>query len=44
MEGQQLLLTIDERKTDKQLPFDILEAIMKLLPTAKREESAPVAE
>ncbi|MGE7925237.1 transcription-repair coupling factor [Viridibacillus arvi] len=44
MDGQQLLLTIDERKTDKQLPFDILEEIMKLLPTAKREESAPVAE
>ena len=38
LEGQRLILTIDEKKADKQLPFDILESLMKLLPNAIREK------
>ncbi|WP_146550912.1 MULTISPECIES: transcription-repair coupling factor [Rummeliibacillus] len=39
LEEQRLILTIDERKAEKQLPFDILESLMKVLPTAIREKA-----
>lgn len=38
LEGQRLVLTIDEKKADGS-PFDILESLMKLLPTAIREKA-----
>ncbi|MFJ8264241.1 transcription-repair coupling factor [Rummeliibacillus sp. NPDC094406] len=38
LEGQRLILTIDEKKAEKQLPFDILESLLKLLPNAIREK------
>ena len=37
MDGDQLLLTVDERHTGKQTGFDILESLMKLLPSAAKE-------
>ena len=37
MDNANLVITIDERKTGKFNPFDILEEIMKLLPEAKKE-------
>ncbi|MGB6409069.1 MAG: transcription-repair coupling factor, partial [Planococcus donghaensis] len=40
MSGQQLVMTIDENKTKKQHPFDVLEGMMKLLPESLREEKA----
>ena len=41
---QQLLVTIDEKKTGKYHPFDVLEAMMKLLPEAKKEAAASVTD
>ncbi len=38
MSGQQLVMTVDENKTQKQHPFDVLESMMKLLPESLREE------
>lgn len=38
MAGQQLVMTIDENKTKKHHPFDVLEGMMKLLPESLREE------
>ncbi|KAA0954788.1 transcription-repair coupling factor [Planococcus sp. ANT_H30] len=38
MAGQQLMMSIDENKTKKQHPFDVLEGMMKLLPESLREE------
>ena len=38
MAGQQLVMTIDENKTAKQHPFDVLEGMMRLLPESLREE------
>ncbi len=40
MSGQQLVMTVDENKTKKQHPFDVLEGMMKLLPESLREEKA----
>ncbi|HSJ37149.1 MAG TPA: TRCF domain-containing protein, partial [Planococcus sp. (in: firmicutes)] len=40
MAGQQLRLTIDENKTGKQHPFDVLEGMMRLLSEALREETS----
>ena len=40
MTGQQLRLTIDENKTGKQHPFDVLEGMMRLLSEALREETS----
>lgn len=37
MAGQQLVMTIDENKTAKHHPFDVLEGMMKLLPESLRE-------
>lgn len=37
MSGQQLVMTIDENKTKKLHPFDVLEGMMKLLPESLRE-------
>ena len=37
MDGDQLILTVDERHTGKQTSFDILESLMKLLPSASKE-------
>lgn len=37
MSGDQLLLTIDERHTGSQTGFDVLEIIMKLLPSSVKE-------
>lgn len=37
MEGDQLILTIDERHTGKQTGFDVLEAMMMLLPKSAKE-------
>ncbi|WP_391206172.1 transcription-repair coupling factor [Psychrobacillus sp. L4] len=37
MDNANLVITIDERKTGKFNPFDILEEIMRLLPEAKKE-------
>ncbi|QFF97395.1 transcription-repair coupling factor [Psychrobacillus glaciei] len=37
MDDANLVITIDERKTGKFNPFDILEEIMRLLPEAKKE-------
>lgn len=37
MEGDQLVLTIDEKHTGKQTGFDVLESLMKLLPTSAKE-------
>lgn len=37
MEGDQLLLTVDERHTGKQTGFDVLESLMKLLPSSIKE-------
>ena len=34
---QQLLISIDEKKTGKHHPFDVLEAMLKLLPEARKE-------
>jgi transcription-repair coupling factor (superfamily II helicase) len=34
---QQLLLTIDGKKTGKHHPFDVLDEMMKLLPEARKE-------
>ncbi|MFG3614330.1 transcription-repair coupling factor [Rummeliibacillus sp. G93] len=39
LEGQKLLLTIDEKKAEAKSTFDILEALLKLLPTALREKT-----
>ncbi|PSL27126.1 transcription-repair coupling factor [Planomicrobium soli] len=38
MSGQQLVMTIDENKTTKHHPFDVLEGMMQLLPESLREE------
>lgn len=38
LEGQRLILTIDEKKADKKLPFEILESLMKILTTAIRQK------
>ena len=37
MEGGRLLLTIDSKKTGKMKAFDVLEAVMELLPKARKE-------
>ncbi|WP_298834206.1 transcription-repair coupling factor [uncultured Planococcus sp.] len=37
MSGQQLVMSIDENKTKKLHPFDVLEGMMKLLPESLRE-------
>lgn len=37
MDGDQLLLTVDEKHTGKQKDFDILESLMQLLPGALKE-------
>lgn len=37
MEGSQLLLTVDERHTGKRTGFDVLESLMKLLPSSTKE-------
>ncbi|TAA69689.1 transcription-repair coupling factor [Planococcus salinarum] len=37
MVGQQLVMAIDENKTGKHHPFDVLEGMMKLLPESLRE-------
>ncbi|MCZ2260575.1 transcription-repair coupling factor [Sporosarcina sp. G11-34] len=37
MDADQLLLTVDERHTGKKTGFDVLEAMMRLLPTASKE-------
>ena len=37
MAGQQLVMAIDENKTAKHHPFDVLEGMMKLLPESLRE-------
>ncbi|AOV06306.1 transcription-repair coupling factor [Sporosarcina ureilytica] len=37
MDGDQLLLTIDEKHTGKQTGFDVLESLMKLLPGSTKE-------
>ena len=34
---QQLLLSIDEKKTGTHHPFDVLEAMMKILPEAQKK-------
>ncbi|MGX9132865.1 transcription-repair coupling factor [Rummeliibacillus sp. JY-2-4R] len=39
LEGQRLILTIDEKKAEQQSTFDILESLMKLLPDAIRERA-----
>lgn len=39
LEGQKLLLTIDEKKAEAKSTFDILEALLKLLPKALREKT-----
>jgi len=41
---QQLVVSIDEKKTGKHHPFDVLEAMIKLLPEASREVAATVGE
>ncbi|EPD49381.1 transcription-repair coupling factor [Paenisporosarcina sp. HGH0030] len=41
---QQLLVTIDEKKTAKHHPFDVLEAMMKHLPEARKEVNSFVGE
>jgi transcription-repair coupling factor (superfamily II helicase) len=41
---QQLVITIDEKKTAKHHPFDVLEAMMKLLPEARKEVNSLVGE
>ncbi|MDN7243818.1 transcription-repair coupling factor [Planococcus sp. N028] len=38
--GQQLVMTIDENKTTKHHPFDVLEGMMQLLPESLREEKS----
>jgi transcription-repair coupling factor (superfamily II helicase) len=38
MAGQQLVMSIDENKTKKLHPFDVLEGMIKLLPESLREE------
>ncbi|ETP70605.1 transcription-repair coupling factor [Planococcus glaciei CHR43] len=38
MSGQQLVMTIDENKSGKHHPFDVLEGMMKLIPESLREE------
>ncbi|TWT06221.1 transcription-repair coupling factor [Planomicrobium sp. CPCC 101079] len=38
MAGQQLVMTIDENKTTKHHPFDVLEGMMQFLPESLREE------
>jgi transcription-repair coupling factor (superfamily II helicase) len=40
MSGQQLVMTIDENKTTKHHPFDVLEGMMQLLPESLREEKS----
>ncbi|MGI2329729.1 transcription-repair coupling factor [Planococcus sp. YIM B11945] len=40
MAGQQLVMTIDENKTAKHHPFDVLEGMVKLLPESRREEKS----
>lgn len=37
MDGDQLLLTVDEKHTGKQTDFDVLESLMQLLPGALKE-------
>ncbi len=39
LEGQRLILTIDEKKVEQQSTFDILESLMKILPDAIREKA-----
>ncbi|MFB5089543.1 transcription-repair coupling factor [Psychrobacillus sp. PGGUH221] len=39
MDNRNLVITIDERKTGKFNPFDVLEEMMRLLPEAKKEKS-----
>ncbi|WP_249727740.1 hypothetical protein [Bacillus paralicheniformis] len=36
MDGMQLKLTIDERKSGKYQPFDILEELMQIIDKAKK--------
>ncbi|ANU09315.1 transcription-repair coupling factor [Planococcus antarcticus DSM 14505] len=40
MSGQKLIMSIDENKTKKIHPFDVLEGMMKLLPESLREVKA----
>jgi transcription-repair coupling factor (superfamily II helicase) len=40
MAGQQLVMTIDENKTTKHHPFDVLEGMMQMLPESLREEKS----
>ncbi|MBT2571566.1 transcription-repair coupling factor [Planococcus sp. ISL-110] len=40
MAGQQLVMSIDENKTKKLHPFDVLEGMIKLLPESLREEKS----
>ncbi|MDQ0430874.1 transcription-repair coupling factor (superfamily II helicase) [Planomicrobium stackebrandtii] len=40
MSGQQLVMSIDENKTKKLHPFDVLEGMIKLLPESLREEKS----
>jgi transcription-repair coupling factor (superfamily II helicase) len=40
MSGQQLVMTIDENKTTKHHPFDVLEGMVKMLPESLREEKS----
>ncbi len=41
---QQLLVTIDEKKTGKHHPFDVLEAMMKVFPEARKEVASSLGE
>lgn len=40
MAGTKLTMTIDEKKTKKQHPFDVLESMMKLLPETLQDQKA----
>ncbi len=40
MDGDQLVITIDERHTEKATGFDVLESIMKMLPSSIKETVA----
>ncbi|HLG26284.1 MAG TPA: TRCF domain-containing protein, partial [Paenisporosarcina sp.] len=42
--NQQLLLSIDEKKTGTHHPFDVLEAMMKVLPDAQKEVDSFIGE